>query len=62
LLLAILVADKPTAYYQEIIDELNALKGFDGWFTKHYGGDEAQEKRPFQRKKYAEIGCDQVCN
>ena len=45
-----LIADKPTAYYQEIIDELNALKGFDGWFTKHYGGDEAQEKRPFQRK------------
>ncbi len=45
-----LIANKPKAYYQTIIDELNALKGFDGWFTKHYGGDEAVQKKPFQRK------------
>lgn len=25
-------------YYQELIDELNALQGRDGWFTEHYGG------------------------
>lgn len=24
--------------YQELIDELNALPGRDGWFTEHYGG------------------------
>ncbi|MDO9634519.1 MAG: DNA adenine methylase [Paludibacter sp.] len=45
-----LKADKPVAYYQEIIDELNALKGVDGWFTENYGGDEAKSKKPFQRK------------
>ncbi len=45
-----LIADKSTIYYQEIIDELNAVKGFDGWFTKHYGGDESSSKHPFQRK------------
>lgn len=45
-----LKANKPSAYYQEIVDELNALKGFDGWFTEHYGGIEAESKRPFQRK------------
>ncbi len=25
-------------YYQEWIDDLNALPGRDGWFTEHYGG------------------------
>lgn len=25
-------------YYQELIDDLNALTGRDGWFTEHYGG------------------------
>ena len=29
---------KPKPYYQEIIDQLNALKGKDGWFTENYGG------------------------
>lgn len=29
---------KPKSYYQEIIDQLNALKGKDGWFTENYGG------------------------
>lgn len=37
-------------YYQEIIDHLNHLQGYDGWFTEHYGGVEAQAKRPFQAK------------
>ena len=37
-------------YYQEMIDHLNHLQGYDGWFTEHYGGVEAQAKRPFQTK------------
>ena len=28
----------PPSYYQELIDHLNALAGYDGWFTEHYGG------------------------
>ena len=45
-----LLAEKPAAFYQERIDHLNALPGCDGWFTEHYGGDETDTKRPFQRK------------
>jgi len=37
-------------YFQEIIDHLNSLKGYDGWFTEHYGGEEDEVKRPFQAK------------
>jgi adenine-specific DNA-methyltransferase len=29
---------KLSAYYQGIIDYLNALPGKDGWFSEHYGG------------------------
>jgi adenine-specific DNA-methyltransferase len=29
---------KSKSYYQEIIDQLNALKGKDGWFSENYGG------------------------
>ena len=29
---------KPRSYYQETIDQLNSLKGKDGWFTENYGG------------------------
>ncbi len=25
-------------YYQELINHLNAVKGYDGWFTQNYGG------------------------
>jgi len=46
-----LLHDKEKQYYQKILDELNALKGYDGWFTKNYGGDETMEvKMPFQKK------------
>jgi len=46
-----LLHDKDKKYYQTIIDELNAVKGYDGWFTEHYGGDEEMTmKMPFQRK------------
>lgn len=28
----------PPSYYGELIEHLNAIEGYDGWFTKHYGG------------------------
>lgn len=43
-----LKSSKPDSYYQEIIDELNNLKGYDGWFTEKYGGDISDTKKPFQ--------------
>jgi len=45
-----LKSEKPDSFYKEIIDHLNNLSGYDGWFTEHYGGEEAQLKRPFQAK------------
>lgn len=46
-----LLHNKDKQYYQNIIDELNALKGYDGWFTANYGGDEVMTvKMPFQIK------------
>lgn len=41
---------RPDAYFQEIINHLNALQPLDGWFSQHYGGDENDKKKPFQRK------------
>ena len=45
-----LKADKPIAYYQAILDHLNSLPGYDGWFSAHYGGAENSPKKPFQLK------------
>lgn len=45
-----LKSEKPDSFYKEILDHLNGLKGYDGWFTEHYGGEEAAIKRPFQAK------------
>lgn len=45
-----LLADKPDAFYQTIIDELNAIPGYYGWFSEHYGGESEEGKRPFQLK------------
>lgn len=46
-----LLANKSDKYYQKIIDELNSVRGYDGWFTEYYGGDERMiQKRPFQLK------------
>ncbi|MBI5400549.1 MAG: DNA adenine methylase [Candidatus Yonathbacteria bacterium] len=46
-----LLHDKDKQYYQKILDALNALDGYDGWFTAHYGGDEVMKmKMPFQKK------------
>ncbi len=43
-------SSKPNNFYQEIIDHLNNLKGYDGWYTDHYGAELAGEKYPFQAK------------
>ncbi len=46
-----LLHNKSPEYYQKIIDELNSLPGYEGWFTQHYGGDkEMIGKMPFQKK------------
>lgn len=45
-----LIANKPKSYYQSIIDHLNSLSGREGWFTQHYGGEEKEQKKPFQKK------------
>lgn len=43
--------EQPRYYYKDLITHLNSLKGYDGWFTQHYGGDEKEAgKKPFQRK------------
>lgn len=46
-----LLHNKEKRFYQNILDELNSLKGYDGWFTFNYGGDEDMKtKMPFQKK------------
>lgn len=47
---AFLLHENDRAHYQQILDELNAVEGYEGWFTEHYGGDEKISKRPFQKK------------
>ena len=44
-----LMPGKPDAFYQEILDGLNSLPGYDGWFTEHYGGDSPEGKMPFKK-------------
>lgn len=43
-------ADRPAAYYQCLIDRLNALEGREGWFTATYDTTADDHKRPFQHK------------
>jgi len=51
-----LINKKEKSYYIDIISHLNNLKGKDGWFSKHYGGNENNGlsiqsdglKKPFQ--------------
>lgn len=51
-----LMHNKDNRYYQKILDELNSLKGYNGWFTAHYGGDDATEiKMPFQKKNMQKL-------
>jgi len=45
-----LMSKKEDKFYQEILDHLNSLEGYEGWFTENYGGDEKNPKRPFQKK------------
>ncbi len=45
-----LLSKKPDSFYQKIINYLNSLKGYDGWYTEHYGAEIAENKRPFQAK------------
>lgn len=45
-----LKSDKPNKFYQDIIDHLNSLDGYNGWYTKHYGAELTQNKMPFQAK------------
>lgn len=50
-----LKAEKPPSFYQEIINELNALKYAEGWFTQHYSDDIHLLKKPFQRKNLQKL-------
>ena len=43
-------ANKQKEFYQKIINHLNGLKGYDGWYTEHYGTGRAEIKQPFQSK------------
>ena len=46
-----LKSKKPDKFYQDIINHLNSLEGYDGWYTKYYGGELSRDdKRPFQAK------------
>ena len=45
-----LLSKQPDAFYIPYLEELNALKGYRGWFSENYGGEGAEGKRPFQLK------------
>lgn len=45
-----LLSNKPDCFYKTIIDELNSLEGYEGWFSEHYGGEGEEGKKPFQLK------------
>lgn len=45
-----LKSNQSDKFYQDIINHLNSLKGYDGWFTEHYGSDNLKIKVPFQSK------------
>ncbi|MFZ1572673.1 MAG: DNA adenine methylase [Chlorobiota bacterium] len=48
---AYLLNTKPPKDYESLIEHLNNLNGYEGWFSEHYGGsDKNLEKRPFQLK------------
>ena len=43
-----LLSNKPDSFYKPMLDELNSLKGYIGWFSENYGGDDEGGKKPFQ--------------
>ncbi|MDR3049763.1 MAG: DNA adenine methylase [Elusimicrobiota bacterium] len=45
-----LKADNSEKFYQEILNHLNNLKGYEGWFTQNYGGTQKEACKPFQIK------------
>jgi adenine-specific DNA-methyltransferase len=53
-----LLNNKPANYYNPLLEHLNNLKGYDGWFTENYGGDASSKfavgrdgnKKPWQFK------------
>lgn len=45
-----LLSKKADDYYKPFIEELNKLKGYKGWFSQHYGGEDESGKKPFQLK------------
>ncbi len=45
-----LKSKKKDSFYREIINYLNKLDGYDGWYTEYYGGSLNQKKKPFQLK------------
>lgn len=45
-----LLSAKADSFYAPYIEELNALKGYRGWFSQHYGGEDETGKKPFQMK------------
>lgn len=47
---AFLLNKKTPSYYQDLMDYLNNVQGYEGWFSEHYGGTLHQEKKPFQLK------------
>ncbi|MDA0872117.1 MAG: DNA adenine methylase [Firmicutes bacterium] len=48
---AYLLNTKKPSEYKELVDHLNSIKGYEGWFSEYYGGTlENKEKRPFQLK------------
>ena len=48
---AYLLNTKNPSEYKQLVDHLNSIQGYEGWFSEHYGGTlENKEKRPFQLK------------
>lgn len=46
-----LKSNKPDKFYQDIVNHLNSLRGYDGWYTEYYGAELVENnKRPFQAK------------
>lgn len=45
-----LKSKKSDKFYQDIIDHLNSIKGYSGWYTEYYGAELSGTKKPFQSK------------
>jgi len=50
-----LCASQSDDYFQKIIDHLNGLERYNGWFSEHYGGNEDELKKPFQLKNMQKL-------